>query len=519
MWAAIIIAVTLLGRWAFSVDTHALAAASTAPDATSTQDTGKKKREEPPDCSKPGFSGYPECQGYVSPTPRPTPIPCHPLHCPTPTSTATPTPTKTPTPTNTPTATPTATPTETPTETVSPSPTRCPRFQCPSPTSTPCSHCPTKTPTATSTKTPTATPTKTPTATPTTTPRPATTTLTSAPQFDIAALHLAANQSIPMNDPTQSFWKVPDSEPVYIAITAKPGTSAGDYRYNIAFNSETTGFYQDTESGSCVPDLPDKHTGWSDDLPPRRLTLIRCALGERRNPGIELFVERRSDNRIFKIPITGPLNRAPHDEDRRVLFRVEYGTFDGIVPSYYPADDGDYSYTAEYMGAARVLAENETPFAAIQWTLDGTPHIVRGVGEVAIRPYWGTSTYEKCDPARPDDILGCAIPMSSATTHRMYETMWIKHPPGGVQHAGPGNHQVDQQPPSGNRPTHPRRLLLLALGPDARVRPHSGDRPCAGRPYYGHIPRGRNAALPETNRQARTRRSPETPFPQVRRAP
>ena len=234
-----------------------------------------------------------------------------------------------------------------------------------------------------------------------------------------------------MNDPTQAFWKVPDSEPVYIAITAKPGTSAGDYRYNIAFNSETTGFYLDTENGSCVPDLPDKHTGWSDDLPPRRLTLIRCALGESRNPGIELFVERRSDNRIFKIPITGPLNRAPHDEDRRVLFRVEYGTFDGVVPSYYPADDGDYSYTAEYMGAARVLAENETPFAAIQWTLDGTQHIVRGVGEVAIRPYWGTSTYEKCDPARPDDILGCAIPMSSATTHRMYETMWIKHPPAG----------------------------------------------------------------------------------------
>ena len=136
-----------------------------------------------------------------------------------------------------------------------------------------------------------------------------------------------------MNDPTQFFWQVPDSEPVYIAITAKPGTSASDYRYNIVFNSETTGFYQDTRSGSCDPDSPVKRTGWSDDLPPRRLTLIRCDLGERSNPGIELFVERRSDNRIFKIPITGPLNQAPHDEDGRVPFRVEYGTYDGTVPS------------------------------------------------------------------------------------------------------------------------------------------------------------------------------------------
>ena len=53
--------------------TSTLAATSTV--GTSTQDTGKKKREEPPDCSLPGFSGYPECQGYVSPTPQPTPRP------------------------------------------------------------------------------------------------------------------------------------------------------------------------------------------------------------------------------------------------------------------------------------------------------------------------------------------------------------------------------------------------------------------------------------------------------------
>ena len=82
-------------------------------------DGEKEKKEIPPDCSLPGYSGYPECHGYVPPTSTPEPTstvtPCRPPHCyddrptarPTATPTATARPTATATPTNT--ATPTKT--------------------------------------------------------------------------------------------------------------------------------------------------------------------------------------------------------------------------------------------------------------------------------------------------------------------------------------------------------------------------------------------------------------------------
>ena len=81
MWAAIIVAVTLLGRWAFSVDTHAQEGDGPRPTVTPTslldeEDDGeKKKKEVPPDCSDPGNAGYPECAGYRAPTPTPEPTP------------------------------------------------------------------------------------------------------------------------------------------------------------------------------------------------------------------------------------------------------------------------------------------------------------------------------------------------------------------------------------------------------------------------------------------------------------
>ena len=96
MWAAIIVAVTLMGRWAFSVDTHAQEGGGptvTPPTLLDEEedDGDKEKREDLPDCSDPGNAGYPECW---TPTPAPTS---------TPLPTSTPKPTSTPRPTNTPT--------------------------------------------------------------------------------------------------------------------------------------------------------------------------------------------------------------------------------------------------------------------------------------------------------------------------------------------------------------------------------------------------------------------------------
>ena len=102
VWEAIIVAVTLLGRWAFSVDTHAQEGGGSTPTVTPTSlldeegdDGDEEKRENVLDCSDPGNSGHPQC---TNPDPTSTPQP---------TSTPRPTFTRTPTPIPTPTKTPT----------------------------------------------------------------------------------------------------------------------------------------------------------------------------------------------------------------------------------------------------------------------------------------------------------------------------------------------------------------------------------------------------------------------------
>ena len=97
VWAAIIVAVALLGRWAFSVDTHAQEGGGPSVTVTPTSlldEAGDgdedEKREDVLDCSDPGNSGHPQCS---NPDPTSTPRPPS-----TRTPTPIPPPTKSPTP-------------------------------------------------------------------------------------------------------------------------------------------------------------------------------------------------------------------------------------------------------------------------------------------------------------------------------------------------------------------------------------------------------------------------------------
>ena len=71
VWAAIIIAVTLLGRWAFSVDTYAQEGGGSTPTVTPTSlgEEGdgdeQEKRENYPDCEEPFNEDHPSCSGYI----------------------------------------------------------------------------------------------------------------------------------------------------------------------------------------------------------------------------------------------------------------------------------------------------------------------------------------------------------------------------------------------------------------------------------------------------------------------
>ena len=224
VWAAIIVAVTLLGRWAFSVDTHAQEGGGSTPTVTPTtlldeegDDDEEEKREDLPDCTDPGTWGYPECSGYRTPTPTRTPTA-------TPTNTAKPT--ETPTPTNTPTRTPTGYPTDTPTRHPTDTPTGYP-------TDTPTRHptdTPTPTPTGTRSPTPTPTRTRTPTPTPTKTP---------VPSFSAA---VKVDGQYVLGDHPR--WSILDIEYVRVEITVRNNAQMSDYVFQLDYDSARTGLYR-----------------------------------------------------------------------------------------------------------------------------------------------------------------------------------------------------------------------------------------------------------------------------------
>ena len=70
VWAAIIVAVTLLGRWAFSVDTYAQEGGGPTPTVTPTtlgeEGDEEEEREDFPNCEEPFNADHPSCSGYVT---------------------------------------------------------------------------------------------------------------------------------------------------------------------------------------------------------------------------------------------------------------------------------------------------------------------------------------------------------------------------------------------------------------------------------------------------------------------
>ena len=306
MWAAIIVAVTLLGRWAFSVDTHAQEGGGPTPTVTpptllDEEDGEEEERNAIPDCDAPDASLFPACW------------------TPTPTKTSVPTTTYTPVPTSTPVPTPTLTRTELiQTAVAIANQKRWATQTAVKATSVALTATARANATATFTPTPKATaiqggPTPTPDPrVPTDIPNPNPPTATPTPRpgqpspsflFDAQILY---EQTKPIQDATQTHWSVLHWADVDVQITNAPGSTADpqNYSFTLHLNSADTGFYVATAAADCGP------SSWTFTGPPGPIRLIRCGLGSTSNTGMKITGMLNPSGPTFDVMSTGRIEQG-----------------------------------------------------------------------------------------------------------------------------------------------------------------------------------------------------------------
>ena len=436
MWAAIIITVTLLGRWAFSVDTYAQEGGGPSPTVTPTTlgeereegEEDKKKKEEPPDCTDPGNAGYPECAGYRTPTPRPT---------------ATDTPRPTPTATRTPVPTATDTPEPTPTDTAAPTATDTPVW----PTATSCAGSSWQRcypwPTATDTPEPDDdTPTPTPCSRGGGTTKDSESTSqchTSVPTPEVVVSPRPANPEFTMstvfnNNTGVSIQRssgniaIFDSVPLRVAFEGRNGEE-DTYMFQLDVNSRATGFYVVTsyDVASCDPrslSSPDTEETAFVLGPTISVSVVRCGLGRESNDGFTLRSRQSPTDPVFEIGNTGYVHQALHPETLPVKFALDIESIKG-GPTWYVPGYGSY-----YTSAMRTMVDYETLLAAGIWnkSVNHGNQILREVVEddadAVVRLFWdlgGTG----CRGGK----IACVTYTDKSGSHLTGMEVWLRTPP------------------------------------------------------------------------------------------
>ena len=427
VWAAIIIAVTLLGRWAFSVDTYAQEGGSPTPTVTPTSlldeegdDGDEEKRENVLDCSDPGNSGHPQCTN------------------PDPTSTPRPTFTRTPTPIPTPTKTPT--PVTGPPIPFIPTEVPCPpgwtRGPCYAPGGT---WTPTPKPTATNTPTdrPTSTPTYTPTPvgvrppndgssggpthtpTPTPTPRRSGGPARPPPAGSTYANAFRANvhsHNVPIVDEE---WLIFEHELLQVDISVVPTSASSvniaDFQFRILYNPSSTGFYGIQRFDfSCAPGNEGSDVSLWTQASTLYMLVIRCGLGQTTNSGFEIQGRHATTLAEFRVGRTGEIPQAWHQEDQQVTFEVTLTGVVGIRPSWAPADS--FSINVAHRSAKEAADRLNSRLGSV---FSEVPD-----GEVTIKGFW--LGWAEC--SNPD-AFACYTITGRNYPHLDGRTMWVKYPP------------------------------------------------------------------------------------------
>ena len=271
-----------------------------------------------------------------------------------------------------------------------------------------------------------------PTATPTPTPTPKPLPTVQRIEYD----------SQPIQD---GHWSVLHTSLVTLYVT---GADLADYEFQIATNPAGTGFYAATHGHKCAP-LGTSETAWATLHQPISLlasgsgdvsfTLVRCALGQTRNTGMEVKARVRGGTGI-SIWSTGELKQGWHREPLGVTYDFDATTFgtlagtmeqetndaadawNAVIPSYFsPAPQGSVANVTIEVGAC--------PGIGCTWPAGVYPHIGTQTLTMPDPPTsWARWTYNLGDAQTRNTRF---IYLRSVLMHELGHTAGLGHLPEG----------------------------------------------------------------------------------------
>ena len=481
VWTAIIVAVTLLGRWAFSVDTHAQEGGGPTPTVTQTtlgeegDGDEEEKRENAPDCEEPFNAGHPSCSGYVSIVDQTATAEARQTATAEARRTATAEARKTQTavaetatavknlenrratqtavsanktatkvafhtmqtavaekrPTITPLPIPTLEGIFVPTEV--PCPPGFSRSWCkehtptptddddddPTPRPTPCRTGGSSAKDSESTsRCPTPTHTHTPTPTPTLT---ASVPVPTMPRL-VAEVTLGGNS---VHNGAALNWRVFEEQSVIVTIRMADGgpaksESISDYEFRLYTNPSETGLHVYRGSPDCDAGGLGDLTVWVSS-PVFQVNMTRCGLGNVSNSGLQVRAKRSRDGTPFTVTDTRNFMQAKHIEGGSIGYRINLEPIYGTRPETL-ADDY-FSKRALVVSAAAAAA-----------ALNGAVGQILSAGsDVSVAPYWEGAS--KCTTAEDPNPNGLACHLGYASSrslpHYTRGEIWAKYPPDG----------------------------------------------------------------------------------------
>ncbi len=455
VWAAIIVAVTLLGRWAFSVDTHAQEGGGSTPTVTPTtlgdvgqegEEDEEEKRENAPNCEEPFNASHPSCRGYVTMADRTaTAVAAN--------KTATAEARRTATAEARRTATvvaKTATKIARDQTATALSMNKTATVQSRRETATAISDRKTATAGATitavvatvtawaevdvtvtpiSSKPPSDGNGPRPTPTPTPTPRPGgpitSPVVPPPPAGNLLAAQFGATvrlgaQHITANDAGFRFDINDVAGFVSIDIVQNDmNISVGDYEFRFESNPSHTGYYiiRNHDEDCGLANQGDEATSWSTNTGPV-VRLIRCGLGESGNTGFHVLARRLGTVNGTVIHQTGEITQALH-RDGQTTFYQDLDYPEGAKTNY--ASLGHYKPTV----IARAVAEGKNGVDRAVIGLSPLREVTTDDAHVTIKAFWRDGgTPRTCSV----DAVACYY-MTNTYPHLNDDNLWITVPP------------------------------------------------------------------------------------------
>ena len=205
------------------------------------------------------------------------------------------------------------------------------------------------------------------------------------------------------------------------------GVNVDDYEFLIDLNSATTGLYWDKERDRmCYPAPGLSVITWAlFSNGATSFNLIRCGIGERRNPGI--VVKARLENKpanAMMVYSTGRLLQGKHRDSLQMTYSDRTGRIQGTMPTYLNGLD-IYALSIGTEIANAVEKWND----AADYTIFSESS---SSSTVEVKGYWHmgrTDDSGKCDEPASVACLKSNIVLS--TSHLLPHTVWLKFPPAG----------------------------------------------------------------------------------------